>query len=459
MSKNDWYGGYGFVPAKDNYEDMMAKKENLKRAYIKMCASKKKSEDVKKTCNFILEEVNPVEPKTEKEYESKLKSLKKEIIEYKKDINDFKKEITKVKKARFENLNKIESQKNEISDLKNSILRLETLLQEERRENKAIKKELDKQINSFDKKEIKSLKVENQRLLSVNNKLYTRLSIANKQIQNYQLIRNGETDSNIILKYKEQVSQKNNEIDNLKKKLYLTHNVINNLNTRMGNKKRKVVLRKINEYKQSILDTKNVAKEQLDKNIIFGFLSLNKDNEVIFVDINNKKYKVSANNNRQKLYNHIGMPARAVKNEIDVFVDYIYYTVSSSSKSKTTSSNKINMTKEQLDMLRGKKDELKGKKILLIGSKRKGYYCSALSRLGADVIYHESFSDNETRLLSTAPSCDVVLICTSHVSHSIINEIKKLKDFEEKTIKYQMIEKDNIQNLIHRIRYVLENVK
>lgn len=458
MSKNDWYGGYGFVPVKDNYEEMIIKKENLKRKYIKMCSANKKTNNREKS-SFIIEEIKPKESQSEKEYKNKLNSLKKEISGYKKDVVELKKELSKVKKVRFEHLNKIDVQKNEIIELKNNLARLECLLEEERISNRTLRKELDKHINSSDKKEIRSLKIENQRLTSVNNNLYKKLTFANKQIQNYQLIRNGEVDSALVLKYKEQLSQKSNEIDNLKKKLCLTHNVINNLNTKIGSKKRKVVLRKINEYKQSIVHSTGIIKQELNENIIFGFLSLNKENNVIFIDINNKRYNISQNNNSEKLMGHIGMPARAVKNKKDIFVEYIYYTVSRSSKSKSFASNKIKMTKEQLDMLSGNKNELKGKKVLLIGSKRKGYYCSALSRLGAEVIYHESFSDNETRLLNIAPSCDVVLVCTSHVSHSVMYEIKNLKDYDENNLKYQMIEKDNVQNLIHRIRYVLENSK
>lgn len=461
MSKNDWYGGYGFIPAKDNYEEMIIKKENLKRKYIKMCSLDKdldKDLDIYKgKSKFVIEELNSKVVKDGKEDKQKITFLKKEIGNYKKDVQDLKKEISKVKKMRFEHINMINSQREEIVELKNNLLRLEALLEQERSSNRALKKDLDKHINSFDKRELKTLKYQNQKLLLSNQSLRKKLSLANKQIQNYQLIRNGEVDSVVTLKYKEQLSQKTNEADNLKQKLCLAHNVINNLNSKMANKKRSIVLRKIDEHKKTIANCSSILKSDFDENIVFGFLSLNRENKVIFIDINNKRYNISENNDSRRLRSHIGMPARAVKKDKEVLIDYIYYTVSKDTKNKSATSNKIIMSKDKLDQIIGKKDELKNKKILLVGSKRKGYYCSALARLGAEVVYHESFSDNETRLSKIAPSCDVVLVCTSHVSHSVVYEIKNMKDFDLNSIKYQMIEKDNVQNLIHRVRYVLEN--
>lgn len=457
LSKNDWYGGYGFVPAKDNYEETIIKKENLKRQFIKMCSTDRPHRMNEDKSTFEIEEINVKSDDNESLYKNKISLLKKENSAYKKDVLAMKKELDKIKRIRFEQLNTINSHKNEIEQLKEELEKVKLSLEEERNANKFLKKEIEKHVNSFDKREFKSIKVQNQKLLVSNQKLQNKLSIAKKQIQNYQLIRNGEIDSALILKYKEQLTQKKNENQNLKQKLCLTHNVINNLNAKIGNKKRKVILKKIDEYNKSIVFGSSTVKEQVDDNIIFGFISLNKDRELIFVDVNNKRYTVSKSNDKKRLISNVGMPARAIKLGDIALIDYVYYTVNKESKYKNNISNKINISKEKLNELIGKKDELKGKKILIVGSKRKGYYCSSLSRLGAEVIYHESFSDNETRLISLAPSCDVVLVCTSHVSHSVIYEMKNIKDFNENNIKYQMIEKDNVQNLIHRVRYVLEN--
>lgn len=459
MSKNDWYGGYGFIPAKDNFEDMLFKKQELQKKFINMCAKKKseQSKSVKSSC-FELEELHNNQSSIEKEQKKALDSLRKDISKYKNDIADLKKELSKVKKIRFENLNKINSQSEEIDLLKSELNKVYQLLEEEQEKNRSLKKELDKQLNSEDKKELKRVKIENSKLIKSNRILSNNLASVNKQLQNYQLIRTGELESNLVSKYKDKIIQQDNEIDNLKVKLYTTHNVINNLNAKIYNKRKSIVARKTVEYKKAIANSVQTASSKFNDNIIFGFLSLNKDHEIIFIDINNRRYKISKNNNTERLMNHIGMPVRAVKNDKDVFVDYIYYTVAKSDKCKVIKSNKIKINKDKLKTLSLNTKEFVGKKVLIIGSKKKGYYNSALSRLGAEVVYHESFSDNETRLLEIAPSCDVVIVCTSHVSHSVMYELKNIKDYSEDNIKYQMVKQDNVQNLVHRIRYVLENI-
>lgn len=460
MSKTDWYGGYGYVSSKDNYEDVISKKEMMQQRFIQMCAVKSSDGNNKKATllsdNTKGEFVKKVKDKNDGN-EKVIKSLKKEIGEHKKTILRVKKEHEKTKKLRFQCIKEIEIKEIEIEDWKSKYEKLMKEIEMEKEKSRSIQKELDKYLNSNDKKEIHKLRSENQKLNQKVLSLTSGLRAANKQIQNFQLIRTGEVESKIIEKHKQRFIEKDNEIENLKSKLISATSVINVLNSKILHKRKPQMIKKSRKYKDEIKLKRIVSESNITNHIAFGFLSLNKEAEIIFVDLQGRCYKISQIHDIERMKKYIGMPVRVIKKEDFVIVDYIYYNITKGSKVKALN-NKTFKVRKQAEYSHVVKDEFKGKKIMVICSENKDKYLTALSKAGADVAWFDGFSDNESRIGDIAPSCDVVIVCTSHIPHSVSYKINSLVDYQENKTKYQMLEKDNVVNIICRVRYALENM-
>ena len=88
-------------------------------------------------------------------------------------------------------------------------------------------------------------------------------------------------------------------------------------------------------------------------------------------------------------------------------------------------------------------------KILIVGSRNKEKYVTKLESYGLDVTWHDSYEDHESKLKLRFVDADVVIICTSHVSHGTIWAIDKLDK------RVELLERDNSNTLLHRVRYAL----
>lgn len=455
MSKSEWYGNFDCVARKDNYDEMLLKKEALQKKFIAMC-SKKEIEASK----INKKEKNNIHNNKKRQKDSlsdKEKLLMAEIKKYKKDIQKLKKSNDKLKKDRYLYSEDIKSKTEEFNIYKNMLDSKLKEIDNLKEENRQLRERLEAAYNIDLNKELAAVKTENFKLKQAQSSLTGRLKIANKQLQNYQQIRNGVVESRLIKKYQINIKEKENELDNLKAKYISATATINILNNRMLNRKKKNIVEKSEKHKRKTIE--NIDDKAVDKNIIFGFLSLNKDLEIIFIDLNNRRYAVKNKISDSDVSKYIGMPTRVIKLE-DGFVklDYVYYNLVTGAKIKAINKDRTfkirNKNKDkEVYVLR---DEFKDKKILIVGSKNKDKYISAFKSSGADVLWYDSFSDNESRLEDMSSSSDVVIVCTSHVSHGAMYKLYSLEDIKNNA-KYQLIENDNINNIVSRVRYALEN--
>lgn len=455
MSKAEWYGNFDCVARKDNYEEMIIKKEALQKKFIEMCSKKEKS-----TINKKEESNKKVFRKSSKNnLSNREKDLMNEIKKMKKEIQSLKKSNDKLKKEKFLNSENIKSKTAEFNQYKKSINKTLKEVEILKKENYKLKEKLDSIQNNDLNKELASIKSENFKLKQSNSSLNGKLKIAIKQIQNYQQIRNGVVESNIIKKYQHNIKEKENELENIKAKYISATATINILNNKMLSRKKNNIKEKADKYK--VKTVQEIADVNIEENIIFGFLSLNKDLELIFIDLNNKRYSVINKISNEDKNKYIGMPTRVIElGEKTVKLDYVYYNLVTGSKVKAINKDKPfkvrakNNKEKEVHVL---KDEFKNKKILIVGSKNKDKYVSAFKSSGADILWYDSFSDNESRLEDMSLASDIVLVCTSHVSHSTMYKLYSLDEFKD-NVKYQLIEKDNTNNLISRVRYAFENM-
>lgn len=459
MGKAEWYGNFDCVARKDNYDEALLKKEQLQKKFLEMCSKKDSIND-----GSLMEHKSEVRAKPKKKKEDKsnkdLKALRNEIKKYKKEIQNLKKENEKIKKTRFSYIEICKEKDSEINEYKKQLAIKIKEIESLREENVSLQNEVKMLINIDVNQELKSVKAENHKLKHHVSCLSGNLKAANKQVQNYQQMRSGEIESSTLKKYRNRLNEKENEIDNLKSKYISATATINILNVKMLKKKEEYIYKKSEKYKKNRLIDSNCSNNMDDDNILFGFISLNKNLELIFIDINNKRYPIENQFNIGDKNKYIGMPARVVKNEENtVKLDYVYYNLVEGSKVRAVNKEKSFKIRKKKPLVSVLENEFNGKKILIMGSRNKDKYISAFKDSGAKVLWYDSFSDNESRIEDFTSSSDIVIVCTSHISHGAMYKLYSLSDYEEGNNKYQFIEIDNVNNIIARVRYAIENIE
>jgi hypothetical protein len=91
-------------------------------------------------------------------------------------------------------------------------------------------------------------------------------------------------------------------------------------------------------------------------------------------------------------------------------------------------------------------------KVLLIGSNRLNRYKDRLQKHGLEVDIHNPFEEHESRIKNKAARADVVIICTSHTSHSVLDHV------EAGDKRVELIENDTEETISARTRYALVNL-
>lgn len=457
MSKAEWYGNFDNIARKDNHEEMLLRKEQLQKKFLEMC-SKKSSNNISEVKNKSIASIKSKNKKKEKANED-LSVLRNEIKKQKKELLKLKKENEKIKKARFSYIEISKKKDSEIDKYKKQLDMKIKEIESLKEENRKLQNEVKILTNVDISQELKVIKAENNKLKQHISCLSGNLKALNKQVQNYQQMRSGEIESLTLRKYKNRLTEKENEIENLKSKYISATATVNILNIKMLKKKEKYIYKKSEKYNKSRIEASRSNDVIVDDKTLFGFISVNKDLELIFIDINNKRYSIENQFNIEDKNKYIGMPARGIKKEDNIIkLDYVYYNLVEGSKVRAVNKEKSFKIRKKKSIVSVLENEFYGKQILIMGSKNKDKYISAFKNSGAKIIWYDSFSDNESRIEDYANSSDIVIVCTSHISHGAMYKLYSLKDYEGNN-KYQLIENDNVNNIIARVRYAIENTQ
>lgn len=462
MSKADWYGNFAYIPNKDNFDENLLKKEELQKKFIQMCTVKSQNNVIEIEKKDVLSNRRDIGKKKINKELSECDILRKSIKNLKKDIDKIKKDREKLKRNNYELKIELKGKDLEINTLNHDIIKLYAEIEYLKNENKSLKNTLNSSSMEELKKELVEVKSDNLRLKRSHEAIKGDLRMATKQLQNYQINRTGEYEGNIVKKYRARLKEKEAEIHGLKSKYINASAAINELNFKIIRKHENFILKKKTQLKEKMSEAEanGIIKAEEQKDIVFGIISLNKEGKLVFADLNNKKYDISEGNNHQVLMSNVGMPVRAVidTEESNVFIECIYYNLNQNSKAKPICRTRQMKLRKNTSVKSIVNDEFRNKKVLIIGSKHKDKYVRALENMGAEVTWHEAFSDNEGRIEDRSSSVDVVIVCTSHISHSVIYKLETLKDYTDNP-KYQLLELDNVTNIIGRVRYSIENQK
>ena len=88
-------------------------------------------------------------------------------------------------------------------------------------------------------------------------------------------------------------------------------------------------------------------------------------------------------------------------------------------------------------------------KVLIIGSRNLSEYQQRLVKHGLEVETHNPFEESYHRIEGKCQRADIVVVCTSHISHSVMNHVDK------KDPKVELIERDSEEWIVTRVRFAL----
>lgn len=426
------------------------KQNSSKNQSIK--TNNKSKELTAKADKQILQELN----KYKKEHSKMLmrnKQLEKKIDTIQKVNNDLKEENRQTKKDIF-NLKgdmKLISDENNLlkQDKIESIERYDLLLNQytelvQEQENNLVVKKM--------KKVILKLRKLNCQYLSMNNNLQR--IIANHE-QQIDLFKSYNYDAEIN-QLKTQNLKLSEQLRDLKLK-YIPQKVVNKQKKNTIVKVKDIqILSKISlkSFKQNNIIS-NSNKRQKQDNSIFGYIVLHDDDKYYLNAIDGNCYefetfvdetlidtpaKAKIENNKAKLLK-IYFP------EVDN--GHIKQNMLVGSYKIQNENSKVKIAK--LDIIDKEKirEELQGMTVLIIGSRFKDKYKNMLLYYGMNVLWHDTFEENESRIMDKANKSDVVIICTSHIKHAVMAIIDKDDP------KFQLIEKDTSESILARIRFGL----
>ncbi|MET3209702.1 UNVERIFIED_CONTAM: hypothetical protein ABIC26_002649 [Paenibacillus sp. PvR008] len=170
----------------------------------------------------------------------------------------------------------------------------------------------------------------------------------------------------------------------------------------------------------------------------YGFI-VKEEDQWYFYDLNNKVYLITSS--KTKLIPDLPASA-AIYEDGTAYVFYVYYD--------SFEKNNETITIEKKDSSTNKKEYLKfgkGLNILVVGSRNISEYSHRLSSHGFNVETHNPFEESYHIVEGKVRRSDIVIVCTSHVDHAIMDFI----DRDDQ--KVELIEKDSAEKLSIRARY------
>jgi len=356
--------------------------------------------------------------------------------------NDSKKEIKELKKRLEKANSKIREVKQESASikLKNKEISLKLyqtnkLLKEEQQKNKSLKEIID---------------LQNKKLEQIEH-LNKHIEFLEKQLKN-QKIQIQKLKSGIIIEKK---TNKNLKSKIKKLKNTDTHKIITNLQDTVTKKDATInkLKRKISSLSSSSKIVQN-TKEKKDtflsqpideqvKSVEYLLGTICEENGIfLFKELEGNKYCLD---NQETSYEN-GVPVQVEvidSNTVKVVKIYSYELFNKNYVYLKTPTR----TKEEKQQY---SEDLKDINVLVIGSKFKNLYLEEMKKYKIKAEWFNPFEQNVNILNNLINKSDIVIVCTGHVSHSVIDHL------DVNDIKNQLLYPDSKEKLIARIRYTAE---
>jgi len=208
------------------------------------------------------------------------------------------------------------------------------------------------------------------------------------------------------------------------------------------------LMRSVIKFRQNIKNANRIEDSGeiaiTEESCAFGYI-IEWDFELIFIDANGNKYELSMF--PHNIRDIIEIPVKAyIREGKALIIDTYDYT-----DEQTAESGKVlDKTKRTVQSLEQEMQPfVKPFTVLIVGSIGKcKHYRYTLQSLGLDVLTYDSFEESPQRLKEKYEKADIVIVCTSHIRHFVIDII----DVHEN--KVTQIEKDSVMTIYARTRFM-----
>ena len=208
------------------------------------------------------------------------------------------------------------------------------------------------------------------------------------------------------------------------------------------------LMRSVIKFRQNIKNANRIEDSGeiaiTEESCAFGYI-IEWDFELIFIDANGNKYELSMF--PHNIRDIIEIPVKAyIREGKALIIDTYDYT-----DEQTAESGKVlDKTKRTAQSLEQEMQPfVKPFTVLIVGSIGKcKHYRYKLQSLGLEVLTYDSFEESPQRLKDQYEKADIVIVCTSHIRHFVLNII----DVHEN--KVTQIEKDSVMTIYARTRFM-----
>lgn len=387
---------------------------DLQEKYVLLKKQLKEEKEKGKKLSFSLQEKqNEVDGK-----EKRIQTLYKEVGEKDEKIRSI--------KAVFKQNNKLRRQ------LRNAKLKLTNYKKEISNLNKKIK--FEDNFENLYKEKFEKEKIKNSNLSKEIRALKNKIEKFEKEPVFYHHANQKRNEKNIPAMV--QFLVENVNIHNVDQ--YLLHN-------RIPFGPLSVTVSRIRKEKREREEKKNPKRHG---ELAIGYIHKNEKDEILFVDIAKNEYPVDENRTfpivTVPLTEHLPVQAIVTKDGVAIIKKVYEEEQEITTTVQRKPSRKAKVKKEEEIV------HLGDYKVLLISSpEEKDKYTRHLEKRGLTVIWHDPYSENDKRAGEKFKRADVVIVCTSHTSHSVLNQIDKYHT------KVEEIENDSAEAIETRIRYIL----
>lgn len=194
---------------------------------------------------------------------------------------------------------------------------------------------------------------------------------------------------------------------------------------------------------------KSIIIEEIPEESLYGYINQTND-KYYFSDIQGNIYLISCCARMLQSEFIEDVPARASIINGYARIEKLYFDDNVNAKETSRARKNVGKVKQiNKEINEHKIVYPKEYTILIVGSRNKKSYMDKLLSCDLNPIWFDSHEEHPSRLEEKYSSADVVIICTSHSKHYTLDIINK------EDPKVELIERDNVDTIFHRVRYAL----
>jgi len=195
----------------------------------------------------------------------------------------------------------------------------------------------------------------------------------------------------------------------------------------------------LNSIKLRFVEASRPSNHHASSKVKYGYL-IKTGEEVHFYNLENGVYRVQSGDNSYES----DLPVKAEminEHEVSIVKQYTYHYVPKASNAVRRKYKKQSTESTALPMIST------GIKVLIIGSKNRSSYTRALTEYGFIIEWYDGYEESPEALKSKRDGVQVVIICTGHSPHFVLDL------FQSDDPRVEKIYRENANSIYHRIRY------